>query len=106
MASVTLARIDENLRAAGISRAAFATICDLKASTLSAAFQSIVNLGGAREAEMLTVSYRLAELRTACEPFTLPPNANMVRVLVNRLQDGTLTQEKIRAAVSSLFENE
>ncbi len=104
MASVTLARIDENVRAAGLSRAAFAIVCGVKPSTLSAAYNSIVNLGGPREAELLTVSYRLVELRTACEPFTLPPNTNMVRVLVQRLQGGTLTTERIRQMVSSLFE--
>jgi len=104
MASVTLARIDENVRAAGISRAAFAIVCGVKPSTLSAAYNSIVNLGGPREAELLTASYRLVELRSACEPFALPSNANMVRVLVNRLQDGTLSVEAIREMVSSLFE--
>ena len=104
MVSVTLARIDENVRAAGISRAAFAIVCGVKPSTLSAAYNSIVNLGGPREAELLTASYRLVELRAACEPFALPPNANMVRVLVERLQDGTLTTERIRQMVSSLFE--
>ena len=104
MASVTLARIDENLRAAGLSRATFALVCGLKPSTLSAAYNSIVNLGGPREAEMLTLSHLLLSARTACEPFALPGDANMVRVLVNRLQDGTLTTEKIREMVSSLFE--
>src|SRR5260370_10516817 len=104
MASVTLGRIDENVRAAGLSRAAFAIVCGVKPSTLSAAYNSIVNLGGPREAELLTVSYRLVELRTACEPFTLPPNTNMVRVLVQRLQGGTLTTERIRQMVSRLFE--
>lgn len=104
MASVTLARIDENVRAAGISRAAFAIVCGVKPSTLSAAYNSIVNLSGPREAELLTASYRLVELRAACEPFALPSNANMVRVLVEKIQDGRLTPEKIREIVSSLFE--
>jgi hypothetical protein len=104
MASITLARIDENLRAAGLSRAAFAAVCGLKPSTLSAAYNSIVNLGGPREAEMLSLSHLLLSARTACEPFALPADANMVRVLVNRLMDGTLAVEKIRETVSSLFE--
>ena len=69
MASVTLARIDENVRTAGLSRGNFALICGLKPSTLSAAYNSVVNLGGPREAELLTVSYRLVELREACKPF-------------------------------------
>jgi hypothetical protein len=79
-------------------------VVGVKPSTLSAAYNGIMNLGGPREAQLLTASFRLAELRTACEPFALPSNAGMVRVLVNRLQDGTLTAEKIREIVSSLFE--
>ncbi len=104
MASVTLARIDENVRAAGISRAAFAIVGEVKPSTLSAAYNGIINLGGPREAELLTASYRLVELRTALEPFALPSNASVVKVLVEKLQDGTLTTERIRQMVSSLFE--
>jgi len=104
MASVTLARIDENLRAARVSRATFAVVVRVKPSTLSAAYNSIINLGGPREAELLTASYRLVELRAACEPFALPPNANMVRVLVEKIQDGRLSAEEIREVVSRLFE--
>src|SRR6266852_1587802 len=104
MASVTLARIDENLRAAGVSRGVFAIICGLKHSTLSAAYQSVVNLGGPREDELLTVSHRLLDLSTSLEPFALPSNADMVRVLVEKLQDGRLTKDEIREKVSSLFE--
>jgi hypothetical protein len=104
MASVILARIDENLRAAGLSRATFALVCGLKPSTLSAAYNSVVNLGGPREAELLTVSYRLVELREACKPFALPSDAGMVRQLVGRVLDGEVTAEKIREIVSSLFE--
>src|SRR6266513_1084833 len=100
MVSVALARIDENVKAAGISRAAFAIVCGVKPTTLSAAFNSIINLGGPREAELLTASYRLVEIHAACQPFALPPNANMVRVLVEKLQDGTLTTERIRQMVS------
>src|SRR6266403_586418 len=104
MVSVTLARIDENVRAAGISRAAFAIVCGVKPSTLSAAYNSIVNLGGPREAELLTASFRLVELREACKPFPLPSEAGMVRQLVGRVLDGEVTTEKIREIVSSLFE--
>jgi hypothetical protein len=103
MISVTLARIDENLLAARVSRGMFATVCGLKPSTLSAAFNGVVNLGGPREAELLTTSFRLVELRAASEPFSLPPNAGAVKILVQRLQDGTLSVETIRAAVAALF---
>src|SRR5258708_34866113 len=104
MASVTLAKVDENVRAAGLSRANFALVLGLKPSTLAAAFNSIMNLGGPREAELLTVSFRLAALRDACLPFALPSDAGMVRVLVEKLQDGTLTVEMIREKISSLFQ--
>src|SRR6266481_9868648 len=104
MTSTTLARIDENVRAAGISRAAFAIVCGVKPSTLSAAYNSIVNLGGPREAELLTASYRLVELHAACAPFSLPSNASMLRVLLEKIQDGRLSAEEIRRMVSSLFE--
>ncbi len=103
MASVTLARIDENVRTAGLSRGNFALICGLKPSTLSAAYNSIVNLGGPREAELLTISFRLVELREACKPFALPSDANMVRQLVERV-GGAVTMEQIRETISSLFE--
>jgi len=104
MASVTLARIDENLRAAGVSRAVFSTVCGVKPSTLSAAYNSVINLGGPREAELLTASHRILDLSIALRPFEIPKDASAVTVLVNRLMDGTLTAEKIRETVSSLFE--
>src|SRR5437899_399339 len=99
MASVTLARIDENVRTAGLSRANFALVCGVKPSTLSAAYNSIVNLGGRREAELLTVSFRLVELREACKPFALPSDASMVGQLVERVMSGEVTMEQIRETV-------
>jgi hypothetical protein len=102
--SVTLARTDENLRAAGCSRAVLATVCGMKASTLSAAYAGTVSLGGPREAELLTVSHRLLDLRTALSPLEPPRNAAQLKILVDRLQDGVLTTEQIREAVSRLFE--
>jgi len=104
MASVTLNRIDENRITAGLSRANLALVCGVKPSTLAAAHNGIVNLGGHREAELLTVSFRLVELREACKPFALPSDANMVRQLVERVMGGEVTMEQIRERISSLFE--
>jgi hypothetical protein len=103
LASITLTKVDQNLRAAGCTRGLFALVCNLKPSTFSAMFSGVVNLGGEREAELLTVSHRLVELREACEPFALPSDADAVRVLVQRFSEGSLTTEMIRAAVATLF---
>lgn len=104
MTSTTLNRVSENLIAAGCSRAILATVCGLKPSTLSAAYNGTVNLGGTREAELLTASHRLLDLRTALSPLEMPKDANQLRVLVNRLQDGTLIVDEIREMVARLFE--
>src|SRR5690348_5112318 len=104
MASVTLSRIDENVRTAGLSRANFALVCGVKPSTLAAAYNNIVNLGGPREAELLTISFRLVELREACTPFALPSDANRLRQLVHRVMDGAMTVNEVRETISSLFE--
>jgi len=65
-----------------------------------------MNLGGPRESQLLTMSFRLVEMREACKPFALPSDANMVRQLVERLMRGELTAEMIRERISSLFENQ
>ena len=104
MASTTLNRVSENLIAAGCSRAVLATACGLKPSTLSAAYNGTVNLGGHREAELLTASHRILDAANALRPLSLPSDANSVATLVNRLQDGSLTPERIRQAVQVLFE--
>jgi hypothetical protein len=103
MASTILNRVSENLNAAGCSRAILATVCGLKASTLSAAYAGVVNLGH-READLLTASHRILDGANALRPLPLPSDAASVAVLVNRLTDGTLTPEKIRETVQVLFE--
>ncbi len=104
MASTILNRVSENLIAAGVSRAIFAVICNLKPPTLSAAYNGTVFLGGPREVELLTVSHRVLELSNALRPeFEVPKNAVHVKVLVDKLTDGTLRVEKIREAVSVVF---
>src|SRR6266481_8653938 len=104
MASVTLNRIDENLRTAELSRANFALVCGVKPTSLQSAFNGLMNLGGPREAELLTVSFRLVELREAVKPFSLPNDTNVVRQFVDRLMSGEVTMEQIREKISSLFE--
>ncbi len=104
MASTILNRVAEYLRAAGCSRAILATVCGLKASTLSAAYTGVVVLGGPRESELLTASHRILDAANALHPLPLPEDAASVAVLVSKLTDGTLTAEKIRETVSILFE--
>ena len=104
MASTTLNRIAENLNAARCSRGVLAAVVGMKASTLSAAYTGIVNLGGVREAELLTASHRILDAANALRPLPLPSDAASVAVLVNRLTDGTLTTDQIRETVQVLFE--
>jgi hypothetical protein len=106
MASITLNRVSENLIAAGVSRAVLATICDVKPPTLSAAYKGTASIGSVKEAELLSASHRLLDLRAALQPLSLPEDATALRVLVNRLQDGVLSEETIRAAVQVLFQNQ
>jgi hypothetical protein len=103
MVSTTLQRIDENLRAAGCSRALFSMVARVKPPTFGAAFQGLTNLGAEKEAALLTLSYRVREAAEACAPFSLPTNAEKLRVLIDRLMDETLTVEEIKEKVSSLF---
>ncbi len=103
MVSTVLNRVADNLRAAGCSRGILATICEIKPSTLSAAYTGVVNLGH-RETELLTASYRILEAAKALEPLPLPADAASVGVLVNRLTDGTLTTDQIREVVQVLFQ--
>jgi hypothetical protein len=104
MISTTLARFKENLLAAGFSHATAATLCNLKPSTLSSAFREIMKLESTKEAELLTISFRLLELREALKPLGMPESVGDLKQLLDRIQDGSITPEKIRETVSSLFE--
>ncbi len=104
MISATLARFKENLLAAGVSHATAATLCGLKPSTLGSAFREIMTLPSLKESELLTVSFRLLELREALKPLSLPESISDLKQLLARLEDGSITPEKIREAVSILFE--
>lgn len=103
MISTLLARADENLRAAGVSRAVLAVVVGMKPSSLSAAFNGVVNLGH-REGEVLTASHRILDAAIGCQPFLLPKDAQAVKVLVTKLADGALTTDQIRERVAFLFE--
>jgi hypothetical protein len=104
MISTTLARFRENLLAANVSHATAATLCGLKPSTLSSAFREIMSLGGLKESELLTTSFRLLELKEALEPLGLPTSIGALQHLIKRLENGSLTPEQIRAVVTTLFE--
>jgi hypothetical protein len=104
MISTTLANFRENLLTAGVSHATAATLCGLKPSTLSSAFREIMRLDSTKEAELLTVSYRLVKLRNALKPLTLPESAGDLRQLLNNLEDGLITPETIKEAVSLIFQ--
>jgi hypothetical protein len=104
MISTTLARFKENLLAAGVSHATAATLVGLKPSTLSSAFREIMNLGGPKEAELLTTSFRLLELREALKPLGMPESVGDLEHLLDRMKDGSTSPEKIRETISSLYE--
>ena len=103
MISISLAKFRENLLAADVSHATAATLCGLKPSTLSSAFREIMNLGGPKEAELLTVSFRLLELREALTPLGMPESVGVLEHLLARMKNGSITPEKIRETVDSLF---
>lgn len=104
MISTTLARFKENLLAADVSHATAATLCGLKPSTLSSAFREITNLGGPKEAQLLTISFRLLELREALKPLGMPESVGDLEFLLDRMKNGSITPERIRETVSGLFE--
>jgi hypothetical protein len=104
MISATLARFRENLLAAGVSHATAATLCGLKPSTLSSAFREIMQLESTKEAELLTISFRLLELREALKPLGMPESVGDLEQLLNRMKDGSITPEKVRETVSLIFE--
>jgi hypothetical protein len=103
MISTSLARFRENMTAAGISQATGATLCGLKPSTLSSAFREIMSLGGLKEAELMTCSFRLLELREAMKPLDLPQSIGALEKLLERLTDGSITPDTIRTAVDTIF---
>jgi hypothetical protein len=104
MISTTLARARENLRIANVPHAAAALLVDLRPSTLTSAFREASRLDSRTEARLLTVSARLVELRESFAPFGLPEDSSSLQRLVDRMLDGSLTQERIREVVSNLLQ--
>jgi hypothetical protein len=104
MISATLTRARENLKAAGVSHAAAALLVDLRPSTLTSAFREASRLDSRIEANLLTVSAKLVELRESFAPFGLPEDSTSLQCLVDAMIDGRLTADKIRETVSSLLQ--
>ena len=92
------------MRAAGVSHAAAALLVGLRPSTLTSAFRQASRLDSRVEANLLTVSARLVELRENFAPFGLPEDNTSLQRLVDAMLDGRLTQEKIRETISFLLQ--
>ena len=106
MISITLAKFKDNLLAAGVSHAAAATLGGLKPSTLSSAFRGITRLESTKEAELLTISFRLLELEAALRPLKLPENVSYLEQLLARVKNEEITPALIRSFVSRIFGEE
>jgi hypothetical protein len=101
MVSTTLARVQQNLKAANVSENVFAKLLGAPVSTVTASFRGTHYAGAEEEARWLSLSVRIAALVEAAKPFECPRGS--VEVLTALLES---TPEKVRESVSAIFGRE
>jgi hypothetical protein len=99
--SATLRRTLDNLDTGNVSASAFAFVAGIPLSTMTAAFRGRLNLGSEVEAELLTLSVRVADVILTIRPFTIERGD---WALLKRLVESDKSVETIQQTVSSLFD--
>jgi hypothetical protein len=101
MISTVLMRVKANLEAAGISFAAFAKLANIPESSLRTAMQGKLYFGAVKEARLLTLSVRVAELAEALKPLGISKGeVESLKVLL----DSEKSPDEVRQYVAGLFE--
>jgi hypothetical protein len=104
MASLTLEKFRATCQSAGVPMSSVAQVVGVKPTSLSSALRDVMNLGGEKEARLMTVALRLSELQVALFPLQLPDNPEALKILVNGLESGRVSLDGIREFVSKLLD--
>ncbi len=101
MISTTLARVQSNLNAAGLSASVFAKIAGVPASSLTESFRGARYAGAQEEARWLTLSVRCLELINALRPLTMEKGAWEP---LQMLLEVNKQPQEVRRAIGAVFE--
>src|SRR5450432_4027802 len=103
--STMLNRARMNITDAGISMATLAVLADLRPTTLSGVHRGVQMLDSVKEARLLTISFRLLELKQALAPLELPKEASDVAKILAQLEEGRISLGEIREYTGKMFES-
>lgn len=103
--SISLNRARANITEAGVPLSTLAICCGLRPTSLSSAYRGLMSLDSEKEARLLTISFRLLELKQALMPLQFPTDAGDVVRLLDQLESGRVTLEQIHEMVEKLFGN-
>jgi hypothetical protein len=103
--STQLMRVKARLDELDLSSGVFAKACGISASTLSTALRGGTTLSGPLEAKLAEHSLRLVEVAAAIRPLALPSHADMLKEILEHVQQHPDSIAELGAAVRNVFKN-